>query len=383
MKFKFNADEVMHALQLIVPVVNKKNSMPILDDILFEVSQESNVVKMRASDTETEMLVIADIIESDASGSFCVNADRLVKILSKLSGWVVSLSLNEETKEVNGLYHGGDFTMTYDDASEFPKINTIQGSATFNSVVIDNPTAILNGIKGTIFATSNDEIRPALTGVYFDFTQQGLVFVGTNGQIMCKHHNTNIHIDTPHGFILPKKPAFALQSYISQYANTPIDVRFNERIATFSNDNFVIITRLIESRYPNYSAVIPTSFNGEVFVNKKMFLGALARTMVFSPMSELVKIDISESNMEVQCQDFDYSTSSMENVYYAKENGYIPQTVIGFKGSLLVSILKNIGSEEVRISYNSASQAVVFSPYEETPQTETNTVFLIMPMKID
>lgn len=380
MKVTFNVDEVTPFLQLALQLINKKNSIPILDNVLLEVCAGEGSMNLYASDSDSQIRARVPVIESDSSEKIFVDAARLNKILSQLSGKAVIIETNETTKEIKGIYDGGEFSMTYESDAVFPEIKTDISAPETRSVAM-SPKAILSGLKDTIFATSDDEIRITMNGVYFDISTDGVVFVGTDGRVLSKHTETKVFAQSQYGFILPKKPAYVILSYLERaQTENNFMVYSDGRVAIFDGGDFVLTTRLIEGRYPNYNSVIPKEFAHNIIVERKTLLGALARTMVFQSSAELVLLSLSPECGELICQDLDYATSGKERFSYVQTtmNGEVE---IGFKSSMLVSILKNIETPNVCLCINNGTSAALVVPCDGTNKSD-NIMYLIMPMKI-
>lgn len=377
MRFVFNVDEFLPALQAVTQVINAKNSMPILDNVVIEV-QDAKVVRLTGSDTETQLTVPAPLVDADERGALCVNAVRFVQILSRLKGRNLELTTHDNMT-LCGTYDGGTFDMTYEDAKEYP---FLEFNGDVRTYVV--PGAILaDGIKNTLFATSNDEIRPVMMGVYFDFLHDyGLTCVGTDGRCLVKHTDNRLDVGESASFILPQKPAKVLRSVLAMSPDTNASVAFNDKNVTIEDAAFSMRCRLIEGRYPNYNSVIPTVHKIEALVVREELIDALSRISVFTPMSELVSLEfLADGICRVACQDVDFSLSAKETIKCAF-NGACGDIKIGFKYSVLDALLRNLTSKEVVFSMSEPNRAAVVTPMPD-PVEGVHTLSLIMPMLID
>lgn len=372
MEISFNVDGALFAMQSLSPVLNAKNSIPILDSVKVEVLRDDNIMRITGGDMDTQLTLPVPIIDASDNFTFCVNASKFMSIIAKLRGLTLTLDMLTESKEIKGKYTGGSFTMTYDDASEYPMIRL--GEQT-GEAVFDNGTLLHDALRNTIFATSTDEIRPVMTGVYFDFTDDGLVCVGTDGRILIKYVNENVKSQNE-SFILPKKPSNALRSLVSKH-DAPIRLVCDNKCVVFVSDVFTLICRLIEGKYPNYNSVIPKEHKEEVFVNRTNLISALSRVSVFQPSSELVVLDFKRNALTLTCQDIDFSTSGNETITCSYDSDVALK--IGLKVSLLDLVLKNMETEDVHFKIIDGTRAVVVEPFGGN----TNVTSLIMPMVVD
>jgi DNA polymerase-3 subunit beta len=218
-----------------------------------------------------------------------------------------------------------------------------------------------------------------MNGIFFDLREDALNIVASDGHKMVRNMILTSKSEVGASFILPKKPAGLLRSVLSTDDETPVTIKFDTQNAEIQFSDGVLICRLIEGRYPNYASVIPSDNPNIVTIDRKGLINALRRVLHFASESTmLVKIRMTQNNMELNAQDIDFSTEAKEDVVC--EYGGVPMT-IGFKGSVLVDILNNLNSDEVIIELGDPSRAGVIRP-EEQPDG-TDVLMLIMPMLIN
>lgn len=376
MAFSFNVNDVLPAVQFASQVIAKKNSMPILDNVLLDVYAEKNQMFVTGSDMETEVKIPVPIINASEDYHICVNASRFAKVLSRLSGLDLKIVVN--AMDIRATYNGGDFTMAYEQTDAYPRM---QMSDDERSVVdFDDSKPLSQGLKSTLFATANDEIRPVMTGVYFDLAPSSLTFVGTDGRILVRNR-FDCNFNETKSFILPKKPATILQNLIARGVHD-VKITFNDKHVWICSYTFSLTCRLIEGHYPNYNSVIPTHFNETAIISRDAILAAISRISVFAPDSELMVLSFTqnEGKVSLSCQDVDYSTSAEEKV----DCEYVGGTMkIGLKVSLLDALLRSLDCEQVLLKMDGATRAVIVEPQGSTQETPSTLTSLIMPMKID
>jgi DNA polymerase-3 subunit beta len=237
---------------------------------------------------------------------------------------------------------------------------------------------LLNGISRALFATAEDELRPVMNGIFFDNQTDSLTFVASDGHKLVRLRNNAITSEGRASFILPKKPANLLKSLLTK-RDAMVKIEFDENNAYVSTEEFGMVCRLIEGRYPNYNSVIPQDNPNKVTIERLPFLNALERVAVFSnPATSLVKLQLHENAIVVSAQDIDFSTSAEEKIVCQYNGGDLS---IGFKGTFLIEILGNISSNDIVLALADPSRAGVIVPVENEENEEL--LMLLMPMVLN
>lgn len=372
MKIIFRVDDVLPSLLNVSSVVSNRSVMEILDCVLFEL--HNDVLKMSASDNDTLVLQSVRVSVSDARDdfSFCLNAKDLTKVLSSLVGYEIELTIEETC--VVGKYTNGTFTLPIKRAADFPILFT-SGEATLQSV--DLPIALLtDGLNFTRDSTGDDSLRPILSGVCIDFSNQAVSFYGTDAQKLSKY---DAHVDSniEGKIVLPKKPSTILSKSLSSKEGS-VKIEFDEKKARFTADGFVLTTKLIEVMYPNVSSIIPQSAGNVLTIEKNTILKALKRILPLGSISELVVLDVSLGNLAINSENIEFSTKATETIDC--DYSGVPMK-IGFKGTNLTQTIANIPSQEIKIALYEPSRAAVFAP--KSVATDVNMLALLMPMMIN
>lgn len=373
MKIKVSSATLFSRLTSINRVLNSKNSYPILDCYLFET--KGSEMSITASDSETTLVTTVGLIESDTDARFCIKAKTIQDSLKEIADQPVTFDINLDTMNIYGEYQNGQFTIMGERADEYPAPLTPSGDTQTFSLP---QNALLSGINHTLFATADDEIRPVMTGVYFDFTPECLVFVGTDGRKLVRLKNNTVKSETQVGFILPKKPANILKSLLQKSEN-PAELSFSDKVACVQTPEFTMTCRLIDGRYPNYNSVIPANNPFKATIDRAALVSTLKRVLVFcSQSSAQVKLAFNNNVLTVSGKDIDFSTSAEERIICDYTS---PAMNIGFKGTLLLDILGNLDSTEVTFELADPGRAGLILPAE---QKETEEVLmLLMPMMLN
>jgi DNA polymerase-3 subunit beta len=373
MKFNVSSSALLSALQSISKVIASKNTLPILDSFLF--SLEGAKLTITAADTETRLITSVDVVSSDKAGLFAIDAKRLLDPLKELPEQPLTFDIDDDDMTVNVDYENGKFNLPGQRGDAYPLQKPLKNNAI--SLTLESQI-LLNGINRAFFATADDELRPVMNGVYFDIMTDCLTFVASDGHKLVRLRNLSIRSAERASFILPKKPANILRTLLAKNANS-VTIVFDDNNAYVKTSTFKMVCRLIEGRYPNYDAVIPSENPNMATIDRMSFLTALKRVSVFSSQaSGLVKVQLSENEMVVSAQDIDFSTSAEERI--ACQYTATPLS-IGFKASNLIDILTNISSENVVFQLADATRAGVIVPAEN--EKEEDLLMLLMPMMLN
>lgn len=354
-------------------VLNSKNSLQILDCILFDV--KDGVLTLTASDNENEIRSSIQLDESDGNGRFAILSRTILDAMKELPEQPVTFDIDTNSLAIKVIYQNGDYNFTIQNADEFPQTESVQE----NAATIKIQSGVLaDNITRTIFATANEEIRPVMNGIYFDITPESLAIVASDGHKLVRNKILNISSENPTSFILPKKPSNLLKNILA-HDDSEVTISFDNRNAVIESSFGTLTCRLIEGRYPNYASVIPADNPCRLTVDRKTLIGSLRRVLPFaSESSQLIRLRISLGQLEVSSEDIDFSTSAKEDI--TCDYSSTPMS-IGFKGSSLMEILTNLGSDDVILELADPSRPCIILPSEQ-PENQ-DVLMLIMPMLLN
>lgn len=374
MKISFNADSMLRVSSQVASIVSKKNSMPILDNIRMTVNGDAKAISLMASDGETWLTMSAEIIDTDCKQGFamCINAVDFVSALRNLSGYTITLNIDEASHMINGEYSNGHFAMPFVDSNEYPIAHSI-GEAQ-SAVVKARDFGI--GIELSEYAMASDEIRKILNGVHFNFSNNRMVAVSTDGRKLTKFTMSDEQCECDFKFTLPKKPAHVLAQLIGD-KESDMQVTYSSTNVIFDTSWFTLVTRLCEGNYPNYDAVIPKVNEIKISVSKDELLSAAQRIIPMSDSGGMVLLDIQGNVMTISAQDYDYSKSASEYVMCEHIGSDIK---IGFNGEMLQQTVKNIRTNTILMELTSPERPCVFAPSE---QVGSEHIEILMPLKIE
>ena len=373
MKFVVSSTALSSHLQAISRVINSKNALPILDCFLFEL--EDGKLSVTVSDSETTMVTSLDVNESDANGSFAVGAKTILDALKEIPEQPLSFEVNVETYEISVQYQNGKYSLVGQNADEYPQSPSLGDNAVHLEI---NADLVLRGINRALFATADDELRPVMNGIYFDITTEDITFVASDGHKLARSKTFAAKGSERAAFILPKKPASLLKNLLPKESGA-VTIEFDDRNAVFTLENYRMVCRLIEGRFPNYNSVIPQNNPHKVTIDRLQLISALKRVSIFSSQaSSLIKLRMQENLVVISAQDIDFSTSAEESLVCQYQGA--PMS-IGFKSTFLIDILNNISSTDVIIELADPSRAGVIVPLEQ--EEDDDLLMLLMPMMLN
>jgi len=371
MQFLVSSDELIKNLQALRNVINNNNTIPVLDNFLFELN--NNSLKVTASDLETTMTASIPVESSD-SGKFLLPARLLVDTVKALPTQPLTFMVNDNhTMDI--ISETGKYSFAYADAEDYPNPVEMEEAA---SIAI--PSGILtDAISKTIFATSNDELRPTMTGILFEFSPESLNFVATDAHKLVKYERSDMKADAETQFIVPKKPLQILKNYIAG-GSDDVQVTYDDRNVKFNFENIELLSRLINGQYPNYRAVIPTENPNVLIVDRQHFLDVVKRIAIFAnKATHLIRLDIAGSELKVSAEDLDFSNKAEERLTC---NFQGDDMSIGFNSKFLVEMLSNLDADEVSVNMSIPSKAALIHPIDSLEEGEFITM-LVMPLMLN
>ena len=375
MKFVVSSSELLGHLQAISRVISSKNTLPILDNFLFNLS--GNDLEITASDLESTLITRMKLENTDGDGSIALPARILLDTLKEFSVQPLTFDINMDTMAVVISSENGKFNVVGQNGIDFPALPSIKKDKKF--VFAINADVLLSGITKTLFATADDELRPVMGGIFVEASTDKITFVASDAHKLVRYQRTDANADDNSSFILPKKPASLLKNILPREEGT-VTVEFDDKNAFFILSNYKVVCRLVEGNYPNYNSVIPKNNPRKITIDRVEFFNTLKRVSVFSNQaSNLVKLQLKGNQVMVSAQDIDFSISAYERIKCQYEGEEIE---IGFKSVFLLEILSNIGTQDVMIELADPTRAGLFLPVISDNESE-DLLMLLMPMMIN
>ena len=375
MNFVISSSELFAHLQSINKVISSKNSLPILDNFLFQV--DGKKLQITASDLESTLITGMELSNVEGDGVIAIEAKRLLDILKEFSEQPLTFQIDTKTFNVDVLSQNGKFTLMGQDGNDFPQLPTIKkGKGAKLSVSAE---ILSNGINKSLFATADDELRPVMNGIYIEISPEEIRFVASDAHKLVRYKRFDVKTTITSSFILPKKPASLLKNLLVK--GTPdVTLELDEKNAFFQIGMNKLICRLVEGNYPAYNSVIPVDNPNKLNVDRLELINSLKRVSVFSNQAtNLVRLQITGNQLTISAQDIDFAISAVERIPCSFDGDPME---IGFKSVFLMEILSNIPATNVRFELSDPTRAGIILPDEEDSKAE-EVLMLLMPMMLN
>lgn len=371
MKFIVNSAYLLKQLSNINGVITTNPVVPILENFLFEL--EKGGLTVTASDLQTSMITELQV-ESKEKGSIAVPARILLETLKNLPEQPVTFSIDESTYSIEIISDNGRYKLSGENATDFPKVPSVSNdfSAEISSEVL------ARAVNNTIFATSNDELRPAMTGVYVNLGEKNTTFVATDGHRLVRYRRADVKSDNGNAIIIPRKALNLLKATLPSEASV-VNLDFNISNAFFKFGNIKMICRLIDERFPDYENVIPSGNNIKMTIGRTELLGALKRISIYAnKTTHQVRLKITGSELQISAEDLDFSNEANERLSCEHEGEDIE---IGFNAKFLVEMLNNLDFDQIKLTMSAPNKAGVILPAEKDKNEDI--LMLVMPVMLN
>ena len=370
MKFIVSSSQLLKQLQHIAGVINANTVLPILEDFLFEV--EKNKLTVVATDLETVMKIQLDI-EAKDSGKVCIPAKILLDSLKNIPDQPLTFTIDKNFG-IEITSDNGKYKVMGENPDNFPKEPAADETTSFQMT----SSALITAINKTIFAVSNDDLRPAMTGVYFELNKDYIQFVATDAHRLVRFKRTDVKCPRQDAFIVPRKPLNLLKSALPDN-DDEITINYNSNHLFVKHGTTQMSCRLIDARFPDYKVVIPADNPYKMVVTKPDFQSALRRVSVFSNKStNQVALNISGSELQLAAQDVDFSFEGNERMK-CQYNG--EDITIAFNARFLIEMLNAVDGNEVRLELATPTKAGILKPTE--PEKDEDVLMLVMPLMLN
>jgi DNA polymerase-3 subunit beta len=370
MKFIVSSSALLKQLQQINGVIGANTVLPILEDFLFEVDQ--NRLTVVATDLETVMRIQLDI-EAKETGKICIPAKILMDSLKNIPDQPLTFNIDKNLS-IEITTDTGKYKVMGENPDNFPKEPVADETTSFTMT----STSLVTAINKTLFAVSNDDLRPAMTGVFFDLNQKYIQFVATDGHRLIRYKRSDVTCPKNDFFIVPKKPLNLLKSALPDNEDE-LTINYNNNHLFVKHGATQMSCRLIDARFPDYKVVIPVDNPYKLMLNKGDFQNALRRVNVFSNKStNQVMLNIQGNELQLAAQDVDFSFEGNERLrcQYTGED-----LAIAFNARFMIEMLNAADSQEIVVELSTPTKAGIIKPSEIDPNEEL--LILVMPLMLN
>lgn len=372
MKFNVSSAELLKGLMDVSKAIPAKSALPILENFLF--SLQGNVLEVTASDSELTLRTSIEVDSTQEEGSIAVPARHVTDLLKALPDQPVSIkTVSDSSFECS--WSNGNSTLPYFPAEDYPEIKGTDEDA--EKVTFPAQT-LVDGINGTVYATADDEMRPAMNGIFFDIDTLSTTLVASDSHKLICYTTDDVQAAAKSSFILHKKPAAVLKSIIGKDVEE-VTAEFDANTVVFSFGCTTMICRLVVGKFPKYRDVIPQSNSNVLKIDRVQLLNTVKRVSVCAnKASNHIKFDLKPGQIEISAQDLGFAIAAYEKVpcEYSGDD-----LTIGFKSSFLTDILSNMSCEVIVMKFADTRRAALIVPSEEETESE-KICGIIMPIMI-
>ncbi len=370
MKFIVSSSQLLKHLQQISGVINANTVLPILEDFLFEI--EKNKLTVVATDLETVMKIHLDIEAKDA-GRVCIPSKILLDSLKNIAEQPLTFNIDKNFG-IEITSDNGKYKVMGENPDNFPKEPVADAATSFTMP----SSALVTAINKSLFAVSNDDLRPAMTGVFFELDAKGMTCVATDAHRLVRFKRTDVSCPKTDTFIVPKKPLNLLKSALPDN-DDELQISYNSNHLFVKHGGTELVCRLIDARFPDYKVVIPLDNPYKMTVNKNDFQNALRRVSVFSNKStNQVALTISGCELQLAAQDVDFSFEGNERMACQYDGEDLQ---IAFNAKFLIEMLNAADTDEVVIELSTPTKAGIIKPTEADENEEL--LMLVMPLMLN
>jgi DNA polymerase-3 subunit beta len=371
MKFIVSTTSLLKHLQSVQGVINSSSVLPILDNFLFEIDDKN--LTICTTDLNTTMKTSLPI-EGKGKAKIAVPSKILLETLKSLPDQPITFSFDDNTFAIEINTDKGKYKLSGENGEDFPAIPEVSRASSFSIP----SSALLSAVTNTLFAVGTDELRQAMTGVKFELDTNSINFVATDAHKLVLHTVKKIAIEETGGFIVPRKALNLLKSALPG-DDTLVTVEHNSTNVFFSFKEIHLVCRLIDQKYPDYTAVIPKDNTNILTINRAEFLNTLRRISIYSNKTTYqVRLKIKGSELQVSAEDLDFSNQADETLA-CEYSG--TDMEIGFNARFLIEMLNTLGGETVKFEMSLPSRPGVMLPTDQEPNEET--LMLIMPVMLN
>lgn len=371
MKFIVSSSVLLKHLSTINGVITSNPIVPILENFLFQL--DKSTLTVTASDMQTVMITELEV-ESKDSGSIAVPARLLLDTLRSLPEQPVQINVDTDTYGTELVTANGRYKLAGENSMDFPRVPQVNRNF---SIELDSDT-LGTAIANTIFATSTDDLRPAMTGVFVQLSEEYTTFVATDGHRLIRYRREDVKSSNSTSLILPRKALNLLKSSLPAEV-VPVKAEFSNSNAFFSFGNIKMICRLIDERFPDYENVIPQNNPNKMKIERADLLSTLKRISIYSnKTTHQIRLKIANNELVISAEDLDYSNEATEKLACEYDGEEIE---IGFNAKFMIEMLNNLGAKTISLEMSQPNRAGLILPTENDENEDT--LMLVMPVMLN
>ena len=377
MKFIVNSQQLLKQLQSLGGVLSPNNTMPIIACYHFRLEEGKLTVKTTDLSTTLVSTISVETPHMDNPQEVAIPSKMLLDVMKTFDDVPVTFNVDESNYSISLQSGEGEYSLAGMDAETFPTmpVAEVTGRVTMNA------SALIDAIGKTLFATSNDDMHPQMSGIFCEMTPDGVTFVATDAHKLVRYRRKDTVCEESTNFILPKKPINVVRNILAgRKEDCEVVIEYNSTNLFISFDNFYIVCRLVDGRYPNYEAAIPKDNPRKLVIDRQTFLNTLRRVSIFaSEATRQVRLSLTETMMVISAEDHEFSNSAHESIPCQYEGEPMD---IGFNAKFLTEMISNLDTEQILIEMSHPSRAGIIFPYSDNPDEEKSEDILMLVMPV-
>ena len=378
MKFIVNSQQLLKQLQSLSGVLSNNNTMPIIN--CFHLHLEEGTLTIKTTDLSTTLVARMEVETGRMENpeEVAIPSKMLLEILKSFDDVPVTFNVDNQSHAIELSSGEGEYHLAGMDADMYPTMPTAEGTAT----VVMSCDALVNAINKTYFATSNDEMHQQMSGIFCEMTPDGITFVATDAHKLVRYRRKDVTTPDSTNFILPKKPITIVKNILAaRKEGGDVTIEYNNTNLFITFDNFYIICRLVDGRYPNYEAAIPKDNPNKLILDRQSFINTLRRVSIFaSEATRQVRLSISADKLTISAEDLEFSNNAKETIPCQYEGSPME---IGFNAKFLTEMISNLDSEQVIMEMSHPSRAGIIFPFgDDTEGKQDDILMLVMPVML-
>ena len=378
MNFIVNSQQLLKQLQSLSGVLSNNNTMPIIGCFHFHLEENSLVVKTTDLSTTLVARLEVETGRMEQAEEVAIPSKMLLEILKSFDDVPLTFNVDSQSHAITIASGEGEYNLAGMDADTYPTMPTAEGTSTAHM----SCSALVEAINKTYFATSNDEMHQQMSGIFCEMTPDGVTFVATDAHKLVRYRRKDVSSEESTNFILPKKPITIVKNILaSRKDDGDVTIEYNNTNIFITFDNFYIVCRLVDGRYPNYEAAIPKDNPNKLILDRLTFLNTLRRVSIFaSEATRQVRLSIGHDKLEISAEDLEFSNKAHESIPCQYEGEPMD---IGFNAKFLTEMIGNLDSEQVLMEMSHPSRAGIIFPYgDESEDKADDILMLVMPVML-
>lgn len=381
MKFIVNSQQLLKQLQSLSGVLSSNNTMPIINCYHFHL--EENSLQIKTTDLSTTLVATmpVDTGHIEKAEEVAVPSKMLLDMVKSFTDVPLTFDVDMTTYNILVTTADGEYHLAGMDADTYPNTPTTEATAS----LVMNSNALVTAINKTYFATSNDDMHQQMSGILCEISPEGITFVATDAHKLVRYIRKDVSCNETTSFILPRKPITIVKDILaSRKEDSDVNLEYNNTNLVITFDNFYVVCRLIDGRYPNYSAAIPKDNPNKLIIDRQSFISALRRVAIFSSeATRQIRLSLSGNQVNISAEDLEFSNNAHESIPCHYEGDPMD---IGFNAKFLTEMVGNLDSEQVLMEMSHPSRAGIIFPYDESEEAKEEKVddllMLVMPVML-